>query len=386
MSTACDGNDFEAMSKNTIDLEEIYRLRHELHRHPELSLKETWTREHLMGWIRAHTKLAVYPLERGFLAVREPDGSPKKGAIAFRADYDALPIEEDGSLPYCSVNAGASHKCGHDGHSAALCGLALMFEGMRTDRRVVFIFQGAEEIGQGGESCAEALEKLGVSEVYAFHNRSGYPERAVVVKRGVTQCASEGLTVSFAGRASHASAPEDGVNPAAAAAKLVLFMETFGTMSWDGLVMTTVVHVGVGSPDFGISPGEGLVDVTLRAENEPEMVRAELAIFEKAQDLGAEYGLRVSFSKQDVFPETVNHEGCARKVAEAAKRLGFDLIETEEVWRASEDFGYYTKRVPGAMFYIGNGENYPALHTAEYDFNDVITETAVRMFAELISM
>ena len=57
-----------------------------------------------------------------------------------------------------------------------------------------------------------------------------------------------------------------------------------------------------------------------------------------------------------------------------------------EIWRASEDFGWYLKECPGAMFYIGNGEEWPALHTKEYDFNDRILERAVDMFLKLAAM
>ena len=53
------------------------------------------------------------------------------------------------------------------------------------------------------------------------------------------------------------------------------------------------------------------------------------------------------------------------------------------MWRASEDFGHYLKKCSGAMFYIGNGEQWPALHTGEYDFNDRILETAAGMFLQL---
>ena len=359
-------------------------LRHELHRHPELSLCEEWTKEHLMEWLRSRTSMTIRPLERGFLAIKEPDSETDKGGIAFRADYDALPIKEGNELPYHSLCPGVSHKCGHDGHSAALCGLALALEGRKTDRRVVLIFQGAEEIGQGGESCAAALDEYGVLEVYAFHNRSGFPENAVIAKSGVTQCASEGLRVSFFGKASHASAPEDGVNPAAAAAALVLHAEAVREKPWEGLVMATVVHVNVGSPDFGISPGEGLVCMTLRAEHERELAALENEITGKARELAEQYGLGTEFERQDVFPETVNDPACTQKVLQAARKLGLSCIETGEVWRASEDFGYYTKRIPGAMFYIGNGEAYPALHTMEYDFNDRILETAVSVFKALI--
>lgn len=367
-----------------MDIKELYELRHELHQHPELSLREKWTREHLTAWLEGHTSLRVICLERGILAIKEPAHSSTNEAIAFRADYDALPIEERGDLPYHSLNSGVSHKCGHDGHSTALCGLALALENVSVDRRIVLVFQGAEEIGQGGEACAAELAKYNVNEIYAFHNRSGYPENAVVIKKGVTQCASEGLTISFMGKASHASAPEEGVNPAAAVAELVLKMGRLSQAAWEGLVMVTVVHVNVGNPDFGISPAEGLVSVTLRAEIEKEMKEAEEILVHTATELAAKHGLKISTKRQDVFPETVNDERCAGKVAAAARKLGLRIIETEEVWRASEDFGYYTKKFPGAIFYIGNGEEYPALHTVEYDFNDRILETALNMFQALI--
>lgn len=366
-----------------IDTQALYDLRHELHRHPELSLRESRTRDYLISWIESRTTLKIRRLERGFLVIKDPDRDSGAGAIAFRADYDALPIAESDTLPHHSLNEGVSHKCGHDGHSAALCGLALAISNAQTDRRIILVFQGAEEIGQGGESCAEALEGYDVREIYAFHNRSGYPENAIVVKSGLTQCASEGLTVSFAGKASHASAPEDGVNPSAAVAELVLYLRELEKSEWQGLVMATVVHVSVGSPDFGISPGEGFVSVTLRAEIEREMREAEGRIICKANELCAGYGLSVLVDRQDIFPETANADACVRRVVDAAGKLGLSVIKTGEVWRASEDFGYYTKRYPGAMFYIGNGEGYPALHTVEYDFNDRILETAVEMFREL---
>ena len=388
-----------------MDINELCKIRHTLHQHPELSLCENWTNAHLLSWLRRHTSLEVRSLERGILAIKEPTRSmsailnaapapaaaptsaaasaPAVPSIAFRADYDALPIREDNCLPYHSVNEGVSHKCGHDGHTAALCGLALALEKMETDRRILLIFQGAEEIGQGGESCAEALEEYNVREIYAFHNRSGYPENAVIIKNGVTQCASEGLTITFEGRASHASAPENGLNPSAAAAELVLSLQEIQKRNWDGLVMATVVHVQVGSPDFGISPGSGLVSVTLRAEIEQEMKSAEEMVHRTARYLAAKYGLQTSVNRQDVFPETANWDICSEKVASAAEKLGLRLIRTKDVWRASEDFGHYTKKFPGAMFYIGNGENYPALHTVDYDFNDKILETAMQMFLAL---
>ena len=79
----------------------------------------------------------------------------------------------------------------------------------------------------------------------------------------------------------------------------------------------------------------------------------------------------------DYFPETRNDDACLTAVVEAAEEQGLTVIRMEQMWRASEDFGWYLKECPGAIFYIGSGEEHPPLHTAEYDFNDRILETAV---------
>ena len=58
----------------------------------------------------------------------------------------------------------------------------------------------------------------------------------------------------------------------------------------------------------------------------------------------------------------------------------------EQAFRASEDFGHYLKETKGAIFYIGNGEEYPPIHTVEYDFRDDVIETAVELFKGLIEI
>lgn len=143
------------------NLEKIIELRHRLHRHPELSM------------------------------------------------------EEKPGLPYGSEIPGVCHKCGHDGHSAALAGLAMEICREGAERSVYFIFQHGEEVGGGGAECAGLIAEKGISRVFAFHNMSGYPEGSIVLKHDVAQCTSKGLTVHMKGSPAHASQPEDGKNPAA---------------------------------------------------------------------------------------------------------------------------------------------------------------------------
>src|SRR6476660_3691226 len=109
------------MDKKNLELAK--QLRHELHQHPELSNHEAWTKQHLIDFLKKHTKLEIVDRGLWFYAIYRT-GEDKKN-IAYRADFDALPIEETIDIPYASEFPGISHKCGHDGHSASLAGFAL---------------------------------------------------------------------------------------------------------------------------------------------------------------------------------------------------------------------------------------------------------------------
>ena len=366
------------------NLEKITALRHLLHSHPDLSLQEAGTIGILKDFLRKNTTLEICDRDGWLYAVKYASVEPPAASpIAFRADMDALPMDESVSLPYGSVHEGISHKCGHDGHMAALCGLALELEKVKLNRTVYLIFQPAEETGRGAVRCAELIREKGITEIYAFHNLSGYPENSIVYRKQLTQPASEGLKVCMQGKQSHASAPEEGRSPSAAIAELVLYARHLPEEPHDGMALCTIVGMQCGQGDFGISPGEGSVSVTLRAEQEPFMKKMEKKLLEKAEELSARDGLRTGHEIHDYFPETRNHDEALERVICKAAGLQLPVIEMKDLWRASEDFGYYLKQCFGAMFYIGSGDEYPALHTDSYDFDDGILKTAVDMFLAL---
>lgn len=365
-------------------LELITELRHRLHAWPELSLEEYQTKEILMEFIKHHTSLEVIDCGHWFYAAYR-SGKPDATVVAFRADFDALPIAEGEGFPYHSQNPGVSHKCGHDGHSAVLAGLALEVDCLGTGKDIIFIFQHGEEIGAGGEECARLIPRQNISRIFAFHNMSGIPQGAVMVRTGITQCASKGLTVCFQGTPAHASQPETGKNPSSAIAKLALYTEAETKRNgYEGLVMATIVQMTAGSKNFGISAYQGELSMTLRTFYENDMRALEAAIRRYSGVLAQEDGLSVSFLVNDAFPETVNDADSVILVQKAAAANGNQIVPMDSPFRASEDFGYYLKQCPGAMFYIGNGEAYPELHTEAYDFNDGILDAAVELFKRLI--
>ena len=363
---------------NKKHLEKIIEVRHTLHRKAELAMRERETVKVIKQFLTENTFLSVTEKDGWLFVVKQ--GRKKEKRIGFRADMDALPIQETIALPYASEHPGVSHKCGHDGHMAALLALALELDGIETEGTVYLIFQPAEETGQGAEICRSLIQEEGIREIYAFHNLPGYPEGSIVYREGLTQPASEGLKLSFTGKTSHASAPEEGNNPADAMARIVLFLQGLTGKRTDSMLLCTVTGLKLGDGDFGISPGDGEISLTLRAEKEDDMKQLEKGILLFAAETVEALGLKMEYSIHDVFPETRNDRDCLAHVLDAAERLGKKPVAMDRLWRASEDFGYYLKECPGAMFYIGCGETYPALHTAEYDFNDRILETAADMF------
>ena len=385
------------MAEEKVFLEEIKDLRHELHKHPEISGREVWTKQYLMDYLRAHTSLEIVDRQDWFYAVYHD--AREKGAgsgvetfspIAFRADFDGLPIPEKNDLPYCSENNGISHRCGHDGHAAVLAALACKI-GCEADsdancyaipdagRDVYFIFQHAEETGEGAENCAELIDEKGIGEIYAFHNWSGFPEKSIIIGDGIVQCASEGVTIKFTGRPAHASQPEDGNNPIFALSELVLKIREDTNQS-----IATAVGVNAGGEDFGIAPGEGIASFTLRAEKESEITDKRNLLLRYADEAAKKYELEWTYRESDVFPETVNDLRLAAHVKDTAEKIGLNVIKLEKPFRSSEDFGHYQKKCPGIMIYIGNGNGYPQIHTEKYDFNDDIIETAVTLMGALI--
>lgn len=359
------------------------QLRHELHQHPELSLEESWTKNHLMEFLKEHTtKFEIVDRGLWFYAVYRAE-NPKK-RIAFRGDFDAIPVVDDIDQPYKSVNEGVGHKCGHDGHVANLCFMALEIEENGADNDIYLVYQHAEEIGGGGEACAQLMEEEKIDEVYAFHNQSGMPFGAVVLRNGTLCCASKGMEITLTGVPAHASTPEFGKNPAFAIAALIDAIPGFIDPAKNkGIVLCTVIQVDLGERAFGVSAHKGKLLLTIRAEYEDEMDRLQKNLEDLAKEQSDKYGLGCEFGYYDVFPETANHAENADKVRAVCKELGIQVIEQKDPTRGSEDFGYYTKKTKGAIFWIGNGEDYPPVHNVKFDFIDDQMKVATKIFLEL---
>ncbi len=361
------------------------QLRRELHRHPEVSNHEVWTKRHLIDFLKGHTNLEIVDRGRWFYAIYRA-GADKKN-IAFRADFDALPMDEGIALPHGSQVPGVAHKCGHDGHAASLAGFALEIAARGADKNIFFLFQHAEETGDGAAECAVFIKENNIEEIFAFHNMSGMDFQTIYTIDGTSNWASKGMIIHMVGRPAHASQPQDGANPAFAIAALISAIpDLIAPENNRGTVLCTVIQVDIGERAFGIAASKGDLLLTIRARYEADMDELQRKLTDLAQAEAAKYGLQVGFAYNDAFPETVNAQASSDKIRRVCQEKGLAWRELENSFRGSEDYGHYLKQAKGAICFIGNGEDYPHVHTTGYDFRDELIEVAVDLFLGLAAL
>lgn len=357
-------------------LEEIKALRAKLHETPRLSGQEADSAALLEQFLRAHTTLEIQRYDNRMICLYR--GKPEEETVAFRADLDAIPGE---SGPY--------HGCGHDGHSAVLAGVALWLEAHKPEKNVVLLFQNSEETGEGAKPLRDlALESLHIDRIYGLHNLPGFPAGMILSRSDTFACASRGFIAEVTGSQSHAAYPEQGRNPAELLSRVVLSLpelrqEAAGP-EFDGLLMSTVVALEVGAENFGVSAGSGRLCLTLRSTSLEALERFESLLRARLERECAAEQMQVRFELRDAFPDTVSDSAVLANARARWTKAGLPQQELAEPMRWSEDFGWYLKKIPGAFFGVGAGEQWPGLHTPDYQFNDAIIPSAVAAFTALI--
>lgn len=362
---------------------EIVQLRHKFHQYPELSNKEFKTAELINKFMQENSPDKEYRVgSTGRLFVYE---SGINGPVTvFRADMDALPIQETGDVVYKSTVNGVGHMCGHDGHMSILLGLAKHISTVRPQSgTVALLFQPAEECEQGAaDVVAEHVFKALVPDmIFGIHNIPGFVKNSVIVKQNTFAAASKGMVIKLFGKTSHAAEPEKGINPAQAISEIVSDFNHLcaSCMMFEDMVNLTVVNIQLGEIAFGTSPGYGEIRVTLRAYRNGDMKILTNECEDIISVVCEKERLRSKVYYVEDFPATVNNDSCNKLIINSAKDNNFKVVTLEQPNSWSEDFGYYTNVYKGGFFGIGAGINHAALHNSDYDFPDEIIETGISM-------
>ncbi len=371
-----------------MDLKELIAFRKELHAWPGLSGQEDETASRILRFIGAETADEVYSGVGGHGLLFVFEGKEKGPHTVFRADIDALPIQETGKHAYKSRIPGIAHLCGHDGHTAAMAGFARFLGKHRPEKgKIALLFQPAEETGQGALAVMENnhFKAFKTDYIFGFHNIPGYPKGQILLKNGSFAAASCGLNIELNGKTSHAAYPEAGLNPAVALAEIIQSWTGIASAQNDFLdmVLLTIVHARLGEKALGTSPAYGQIIATLRANRQDDMDKLTEKALNTALEIAKRHKLEVNYGMEEPFPATINHDDAMKVLKDAVQESGLDHEYLMEAFRWSEDFGVYTKSISGAFFGIGSGQNHPVLHNPDYDFPDDILTTAIELYKSI---
>ena len=370
------------------DLVQLTKFRRELHQYPELSGKEIKTAQKILYALKDMKPSKIIDKMGGHGLAAIFDSQEKGPTLLFRAELDALPIQEKNNLPWASNLPGVSHTCGHDGHMTMLLALGrIISRNPIKCGKVVLMFQPSEENGQGARAVISdpRYEQIKPDLAFAIHIEPGRPFGYVSTRPGLMNCASLGLKITLHGKTAHAADPDDGISPSHAVAEFVQKISEFnhGDELNNNFRLTTVTHVQIGEQSFGISPGDASIFVTLRTSNDDSLSQLDKDVRGLVSNISKQFKLTFGFEIFDHFAASINVKEAYDIAVNAMKSLNINYGSIGVPMRASEDFGIFGKQSKAAMLCLGPGEDYAALHNPDYDFNDDLIPIGTGIFERI---
>ena len=369
--------------------EEISTWRRDLHAHPELRFEEYRTAAFVASKLK---EFGVDEIVTGFggtgvVGVIHGQNNTSGRSIGFRADMDALPIQEVNDLPHASTIPGKMHACGHDGHTSMLLGAAkYLAETRNFDGKIVLAFQPAEEGGGGARAMIDAglMDKWNVEEIYGMHNMPGLPIGEFAVRTGPQMACPDKFEIIVHGKGGHGAMPHKSVDSTLVAAQIVVALQSIASRNINPLenIVVSVCGFRTETDTYNVIPNTVRLRGTVRTfeKNVQSFVRARIDALTKSTADG--YGAVAEVTHMSGPPPLVNHERQADFAAEIALSVCGVAHRNFEPSMGGEDFSEMLLERPGAYLFVGNGDS-ADLHNPSYEFNDDVIPVGCSWFVTM---
>ena len=308
------------------ELEFVTQHRRHLHQNPELSLEEYETTNHIIAFLESIGVPYERPLETGVVAHLKGNGNH---TIAFRADIDALPIDEENDIDFKSSKANVMHACGHDGHTTALLLFVrrckALFDKGELPQNVVFIFQPAEETGAGANRLikAGAFDHHPIEAVFGIHVMPFNDEGTVtIMNEEITASATE-YRFFLKGQSSHVANKEQGRSCGEGLIHVLNQVSQIQQYHLNGL-QRNIVHIGRFNAGEAINtvPSQGYLEGTIRTYDTNDLQAVKDQMSKIAQSVQLLFGVNCEVKFEEGYPPTYNdptlHDGCLLYTSDAA--------------------------------------------------------------------
>lgn len=357
----------------------MIEIRRYLHEHPELSFQEENTAKYIADFYKEMDCDVRTHVGGNGVVVTIDTGKPGK-TLAIRADFDALPIQEETGLAFASKNPGVMHACGHDGHTAymLILGETLIEMKQELTGKLVILHQHAEETPPGG-----AIQMIqdgaldGIDNVLGIHVMSTMKTGEVFYREGAIQTGRSYFKLKVQGQGGHGSSPHLANDAIVAASEFVVAVQT--------VISRRLNPFDVGSITIGSFDGKGSFnvikdavelegDVRSMSEEARNIIQKEITRI--VSGIEAMFGVTCELDYKNDYPVLNNDEALTDFVVKFIK--GAKIPEITDVVRCepqppSEDFAYYAKELPSSFFYVGampaDGHFYPH-HHPKFDINE----------------
>lgn len=367
---------------------DVIEWRHHIHQHPERSFHEVATAHYVDSLLTSFGNIEVsHPTPTSVLGILRGSSSGK--TVAFRADMDALPIQEETGLPFASVVPDVSHACGHDAHTAMLLGTAKTLSNKQKEIHgtVYFLFQHAEEEGTGGaQEIIKTGALKGVDAFFGMHVIPNYPVGHIgILPAGAASTSADGFNLTIEGKGSHGSMPQLGIDPIVTGAEIVTALQTVVSRN---VTPGEMAAVTVGKFQSGnapnVIPDKAELAATVRTINDStrQLVATRIKDIIKyiTQANGATYKLDYVFG----YPVIQNDEALREQAHKSAiKALGNQQVFDAPRMTASEDFSRYKEVAPVCFMILGVGDG-AANHSPKFNLDESALANGVKAEVQII--
>lgn len=369
----------------------LKKCRRDLHEIPEIGFKEFKTQKYIIDFLE---ELGYFPEVLCGTGVSLFLNNNKKETVAFRADIDALPIEEETSVEFASKHRGYMHACGHDGHATILLGLAkLLKESFNNNLKfnILLIFQPAEESPGGAVHVVKSgiFEKYNVKKIFGLHLSPKLEEGFLgCCQDGFMAKASE-INVDFFGKSGHCGQPQNSVDSIQGAIKFL-----------DGVNNIVVKRVSPFDPSLisfnkilggtvrNIVAEHTRLEGTIRSFSQEsfDFILENLENLGKSIELG--YNLKFSMEADSGYPPVVNDPTLYHLLKDSisdSKTIKFQELQPEML---AEDFSFYQEKIPGLFFFLGTKNSKKgfdkALHNSSFNFDEKILLLGIETYISIL--
>lgn len=368
--------------------ERLVLHRRELHKIPETAFTEFKTGEYIRRVLSGLGSFRIEPIAKtGLIALYEKGG--RGDFIAFRTDIDALRIKEDTGLDFTSAHEGFMHACGHDLHMGIMLTFAEYIERSAPEKNIMLIFQPAEEGFGGGELMVKEgiFEKYRTAEAYAVHNTVEFPVGTVALNDGKMFAGTIEFEYNLSGKGGHAAVPHQNNDLVTASAFLVSLINTIEPRFLDP-VKENVISIGMirAGEAANILPSSAVIKGTARSYSQDDLAKIKDKLKDAGNSVSIAFGIKAKLIIHSEYIPTINHKSIAEKIKRTDFGKGITVTDCEKKM-TGEDFGFMIRKVPGAIAWLGAGNDVNTsfgLHHQSYNPDEKAMMAGFLYFSKLL--